>query len=90
MESAQEVQLSDEVELVTFSVCDQIFCLRITEINEIRRVDSVSEIISIKSDEIQVTPDIGCEGTQNSIQGVIALEDNMVRVIDLQSVISDH
>ena len=53
-------------------------------------VDSVSEIISIKSDEIQVTPDIGCEGTQNSIQGVIALEDNMVRVIDLQSVISDH
>lgn len=150
MENTQEVQLPNEIELVTFSVCDQIFCLRITEINEIRRwspitilphapadvlgvmnlrgavipiydlaarfnlgkaqqggrsvvivssvgnkpvgllVDSVSEIISIKNDEIQATPDLGHDGPQSSIQGVIAIEENMVRVIDLQSVILDQ
>ena len=149
MEKVAISQNTSEIELVTFSVCDQIFCLRITEINEIRRwspitilphapadvlgvmnlrgavipiydlaacfslgtteqggrsvvivssvgeksigllVDSVSEIISISSDEIQPTPDISSDGGLESILGVIAMEDTMVRVVNLSSVIAD-
>ena len=52
-------------------------------------VDSVSEIISIKNEEIQSTPEIGADGAKCAIQGVIAFEESMVRVIDLHSVISE-
>jgi len=53
-------------------------------------VDSVSEIISISADEIQPTPDVATDGTKDSIQGVIAFEDSMVRVVNLSSVISEQ
>lgn len=149
MDSVTATQNSSEIELVTFSVCSQIFCLKITEINEIRRwspitvlphaptdvlgvmnlrgavipiydlaacfslgvtdqggrsvvivssvndklvgllVDSVSEIISISADEIQATPDVASESAKDSILGVIAFEDSMVRVVNLSSVISE-
>ena len=150
MESSASSQDSSELELVTFSVCSQIFCLRITEINEIRRwspitvlphapadvlgvmnlrgavipiydlaacfnlgqteqggrsvviissvnkklvgllVDSVSEIISIGANEIQPTPDIASENAKDAILGIISIEESMVRVVNLNSVIAER
>ena len=49
-------------------------------------VEAVSEILSVKTDAIQQTPDIKSDATRNSIQGVIAAENEMIRVINLDAV----
>ena len=50
-------------------------------------VESVSEILSIATSEIQPTPDIKSEATRHSIQGVIASDGAMIRVVNLASVL---
>lgn len=51
-------------------------------------VDSVSEIISIRTDDIKETPDVKSEATRECVQGVISIEGEMVRVLNLKSVIN--
>lgn len=50
-------------------------------------VESVSEILSVETSAIQQTPDIKSEATRNSIHGVIANEDSMIRVVNLGAVL---
>jgi purine-binding chemotaxis protein CheW len=50
-------------------------------------VESVSEIISVPADSIQETPDVKSEATKDCIHGVISIEEQMIRIINLESVI---
>ncbi|MGR3272762.1 chemotaxis protein CheW [Thalassococcus profundi] len=50
-------------------------------------VESVSEILSVDTAEIQPTPDIKSEATRSSIQGVISSGETMIRVINLTAVL---
>jgi purine-binding chemotaxis protein CheW len=46
-------------------------------------VDSVSEILSIKPEEIKETPRVRDDDSSLCILGVIAIDDDMTRVLDL-------
>ncbi|MCF7699515.1 chemotaxis protein CheW [Loktanella sp. M215] len=50
-------------------------------------VDAVSDIIGVAPQLIQPTPDITAQTTQRFIQGVIALEQRMLRLIDISAVL---
>lgn len=50
-------------------------------------VQSVSEILTVSEDAIQETPDVKSEATQRSIVGVISLDEEMTRIIDLDAVV---
>jgi purine-binding chemotaxis protein CheW len=50
--------------------------------------ESVSEIISINPDDIQDTPPVDSRNTMEYIQGIISHDDTMVRIINLDAVIS--
>ncbi|VCU61864.1 Positive regulator of CheA protein activity (CheW) [Tritonibacter mobilis] len=50
--------------------------------------ESVSEIISINPEEIQDTPPVDSRYTMEYIQGIISHDDTMVRIINLDAVIS--
>ena len=50
-------------------------------------VDAVSDIIGVVPSAIQPTPDVTAETTQMFIRGVIALEDRMLRLIDIGAVL---
>lgn len=50
-------------------------------------VQAVSEILSVRRDCIQDTPDIRSESTRQCITGVVPLDDGMTRIIDLASVV---
>ena len=50
--------------------------------------ESVSEIISINPDDIQDTPPVDSRFTMEYIQGIISHDDTMVRIINLDAVIS--
>ncbi|MBV2358610.1 chemotaxis protein CheW [Thalassococcus sp. CAU 1522] len=50
-------------------------------------VESVSEILAVANEDIQETPDIQSDATKQSIQGVIAVDGAMVRVINLDAVL---
>ncbi|MGR3620857.1 chemotaxis protein CheW [Pseudophaeobacter sp.] len=144
----QEIKHAQFSEFVSFTVAGQAFCLKITQIREIRRwspvtilphapsdvlgvmnlrgavipiydlsarfgletteasernvvivvsaagkpvgllAESVSEIISINPEEIQETPPVDSRNTMEYIQGIISHDDNMVRIINLDAVIS--
>lgn len=144
----QEVKHAQQSEFVSFTVAGQAFCLKITQIREIRRwspvtilphapadvlgvmnlrgavipiydlsarfglqqteasernvvivvavhgkpvgllAESVSEIISINPEEIQETPSVDSRSTMEYIQGIISHDETMVRIINLDAVIS--
>lgn len=50
-------------------------------------VDAVSDIMSITSDDLQATPNIGSEQARTFIKNVIAREDQMIRFIDLKQIL---
>lgn len=50
-------------------------------------VESVSEILSVEKSAIQETPDIKSEATRHSILGMISVDETMVRVVNLDSVL---
>lgn len=143
-----EIKHAQHSEFVSFTVAGQAFCLKITQIREIRRwspvtilphapadvlgvmnlrgavipiydlsarfglqqteasernvvivvsvhgkpvgllAKSVSEIISINPDDIQDTPPVDSRNTMDYIQGIISHDDTMVRIINLDAVIS--
>ena len=51
-------------------------------------VEAVSEIISVKADSIQETPDVQSDATRECIEGIISLDSEMARVINLDTVIN--
>ncbi len=50
-------------------------------------VESVADIIGIDPSAIQPTPEITSRSTMIFIQGVIAIEDRMLRLIDISSIL---
>jgi len=52
-------------------------------------VEAVSEIITIKSNTIQATPDVQSAATQDCIYGVISIDEEMARVINLDFIIAE-
>lgn len=147
MSSVTEKNLNINQEFVTFSAGNQIFCVPITHIREIRRwtsvtilphtpsdvlgvmnlrgnvipiidlsqrfglgptetgernvviivihgknsigmlVQSVSEILSLHKSEIQDTVDVPTSSHPTYVTGIISNNNNMIRVIDLESVL---
>jgi purine-binding chemotaxis protein CheW len=51
-------------------------------------VESVSEIISIDPESVQPTPDVQSSETKDCIQGVISVNDEMARVINLDFIVN--
>ncbi|MEP5760902.1 MAG: chemotaxis protein CheW [Litoreibacter sp.] len=51
-------------------------------------VDSVSEIISVNIEEIQSTPDVASAATRECIEGIVSVDDQMARIVNLNSVIA--
>lgn len=50
-------------------------------------VDAVSDIMTITSDDLQPTPNIGSEQARSFIKNVIAREEQMIRFIDLKQIL---
>lgn len=50
-------------------------------------VQSVSEILTVDSDDIQETPDVQSEETRRSVVGVFSADEDLIRILDLQAVI---
>jgi purine-binding chemotaxis protein CheW len=49
-------------------------------------VDAVSDIMSVTSDDLQPTPNIGSEQARVFVKNVIAREEQMIRFIDLHQI----
>jgi len=49
-------------------------------------VDAVSDIIAQSSDKVQPTPDVGSDAARAFVTGVMAIDDRMISVIALDSV----
>lgn len=50
-------------------------------------VDSVSDILTVSKDTIQPTPDVASEVAQSFVAGVLAMEDRMISLIELDNVL---
>lgn len=50
-------------------------------------VDAVSDIIGVPPSAIQPTPDVTVQTTRTFIQGVIALDERMLRLIDISAIL---
>ena len=49
-------------------------------------VDAVSDIIALPSDKVQQTPDVGSEAAHSFVVGVMPIDDRMISLIALESV----
>ncbi len=49
-------------------------------------VDAVSDIINMPADKVQPTPDVGSEAARAFVLGVMAIDERMVSLIALESV----
>jgi purine-binding chemotaxis protein CheW len=50
-------------------------------------VDAVSDILTVASDEIKPTPDVAAGPAKALVEGVLAVEDRLIRLIDLDRVL---
>lgn len=50
-------------------------------------VDAVSDILGVIPSSIQPTPDVSSQITRNFVEGVIAIEPRMLRLIDIEAVL---
>ena len=50
-------------------------------------VDAVSDILTVSPAAVQPTPRVGSEATQAFVRGVIAVEQRMLRLVDLAAVV---
>lgn len=49
-------------------------------------VDGVSDILTVKQEEFQPTPSVGTDNAQGYVQGIMAVEGRMIRLLDLKRV----
>jgi purine-binding chemotaxis protein CheW len=52
-------------------------------------VDAVSDILTQAMEDIRPTPDTGSESTRDFVKGVFAVEDRMISLIELESIVPD-
>lgn len=50
-------------------------------------VDAVSDILGVAPDTIQPTPGLAADATKAFVEGVIAIDNRMLRLIDLEAVL---
>lgn len=50
-------------------------------------VDAVSDIMTITSDDLQPTPNVGSEQARTFIKNVIARDEQMIRFVDLKEIL---
>ncbi len=50
-------------------------------------VDAVSDILTIKSEIIQPTPDVSSEAARDFVSGVLAMEERMINMLDLGNIL---
>lgn len=50
-------------------------------------VDAVSDILTVAADALQPTPDVGSGQARSFVTNVISIDDRMIRLIDLASVV---
>jgi purine-binding chemotaxis protein CheW len=48
-------------------------------------VDSVNDIVRVEPSEMQAPPELGQEGAERFLEGLIAVEDRMAMVLDLRA-----
>jgi len=53
-------------------------------------VDSVAEVVDLKSNDIDVAPNVGNEDSTQFIQGVASLEGELLIIIDLNRLLTDE
>ncbi|MEL7105267.1 MAG: chemotaxis protein CheW [Pseudomonadota bacterium] len=51
------------------------------------RVDAVSDILSVATNTMQPPPEMLSDGSDKFVQGLIVIEDRMVRVLDIETVL---
>ena len=51
-------------------------------------VDAVSDILTVAADEIRPTPDVAAGPAKVLVEGVIAVDDKLIRLIDLNRVLA--
>jgi purine-binding chemotaxis protein CheW len=49
-------------------------------------VDGVSDILTVKQRDIQPTPSVGSDPAQGYVQGIMAIDNRMIRLLDLRRV----
>ena len=52
-------------------------------------VDAVSDILSISPDQIQPTPDVGCDQVKAFVRGLITIDDRMVSEIAVERLLPE-
>ena len=52
-------------------------------------VDAVSDIIQLKDEEVQPTPDIASDHVKTFVKGIFALEDRMISLIELDQILPE-
>lgn len=50
-------------------------------------VDAVSDILSVKTEDIQPTPDVANEKATGFVTGIITHHDRMIRLLDLEAIL---
>ncbi len=50
-------------------------------------VDAVSDILTILTEKIQPTPDVSSDAARDFVQGVLAMEERMINLLDLSTVL---
>lgn len=49
-------------------------------------VDGVSDILTVNTSTIQATPSVGGDSSNGYVQGIMAIDDRMIRLLDLRRV----
>ncbi len=52
-------------------------------------VDAVSDILTATDEEIQPTPDVGCETVSAFVRGILAIDGRMISVVSLDHILPD-
>ncbi len=52
-------------------------------------VDAVSDIIQLKNEEVQPTPDVASDHVKTFVKGIFALEDRMISLIELDRIVPE-
>ena len=52
-------------------------------------VDAVSDILDATDEEIQPTPDVGCETVKVFVRGILAVDGRMISVISLDQILPE-
>ncbi|WP_114965955.1 chemotaxis protein CheW [Alkalilacustris brevis] len=53
-------------------------------------VDAVSDILTVNGEEIKPTPDVAAGPAKTLVEGVLAIDERLIRLIDLGRVFPDH